>query len=146
MIDKFQNVVLDVVSRVVIPAVQLFAMYVIFHGHYSPGGGFQGGVLLAGSIILLTLTRGQEESSRLFPPSAALYLMALGMLIFLVTGFLPVVVGGAFLDYGYLPFSGISKETLRYYGILVVEIGIAMIVWGALVTIFDQIGRMAGDV
>ena len=146
MMDRYQSVVVELVSRAVVPAIQLFAFYVITHGHYSPGGGFQGGVLLAASILLQRLTDGREESFRRFPPGAAFALAALGLLLFLLTGLVSVALGGAFLDYGYLPWRGASPETLRYYGILLVEVAIALTVWGTLVSIFDQIGRRTEDV
>ena len=37
------------------PFIQLFGLYVIAHGHHSPGGGFQGGVILGTSLILLAM-------------------------------------------------------------------------------------------
>ncbi len=39
------------VVRIVIPLIMLFALYVQFHGDYSPGGGFQAGVLFAVGLI-----------------------------------------------------------------------------------------------
>ena len=43
MIRREDSVIVHVVTRVMVPLIQIFALYVIFHGHYSPGGGFQGG-------------------------------------------------------------------------------------------------------
>ncbi len=138
--------VVELVSRVLIPAIQLFAFYVIFHGHYSPGGGFQGGVLLATSILLLRLTQAREESLRRFPPGMALVLAAAGMFIFVAMGLASVVLGGAFMDYASLPPAGATPGVLRYYGIMVVEVAIAMTVWGTLVVIFDQLGTRRENV
>lgn len=146
MTDRYQSVVVELVSRLVVPAIQLFALYVIAHGHYSPGGGFQGGVLLAASILLLRLTQGREESFRRFPPGAAFTLAALGMLLFVLTGLVSVARGGVFLDYAALPLPLASTASLRYYGILLVEVAIALTVWGTLVVIFDQIGTRTRDV
>jgi len=146
MMDKYQSVVVELVSRAVVPAIQLFALYVITHGHYSPGGGFQGGVLLAASTMLLRLTQGREESFRWFPPGAAFVLAALGVLVFVLIGLVSVALGGAFLDYGHIAWPGASPATLRYYGILVVEVAVALTVWGTLVAIFDEIGQRTGDV
>ncbi|HMS17523.1 MAG TPA: MnhB domain-containing protein, partial [Planctomycetota bacterium] len=42
-------------ARLVSPYIMLFGLYVIAHGHYSPGGGFQGGALLAASVLLVRL-------------------------------------------------------------------------------------------
>jgi len=56
------DVIIRTVARVLIPFIQLFALYVIMHGHHSPGGGFQGGVILGASFILYLLTHGLEEA------------------------------------------------------------------------------------
>jgi multicomponent Na+:H+ antiporter subunit B len=139
MTDRYHSVVVELVSRIVVPAIQLFAIYVITHGHYSPGGGFQGGAILAASVLLLRLTLGPEESFRRFPPGVGLPLAALGLLAFLLIGLVSVAQGGAFLDYGNLPLP-LDPAYIRYYGILAVEVAIGLIVWGTLVAIFDQIG------
>jgi len=137
--ERYDNPIVEGVSRLMVPFIQLFALYVITHGHYGPGGGFQGGVVLAASMMLLRLTAGEAYEHRRFPPELAVALGAGGMLIFAVTGFLPLIVGGNFLDYAYLPIPGISGAELRTIGILIVEIGIGLAVWGILVTVFDHL-------
>lgn len=142
MKEKFQNPIVEGVSRWMVPFIQLFAIYVITHGHYGPGGGFQGGVILAASMMLLRLSLGEEHERRRFSPALAVAMGSIGMLIFAVAGLLPVLMGGNFLDYTYLPIPGHSGAELRSLGILIVEIGIALTVWGILVTIFDQLMGM----
>ena len=56
------NPITTLISSIVAPFIMLFALYVIFHGHYSPGGGFQGGTLLAASIILLQWLMDTEST------------------------------------------------------------------------------------
>ena len=137
--QRYQSIIVQIICSLIIPFIQLFAIYVIMHGHYGPGGGFQGGVLLAVSIILQRLYLGKEVSYRKFPPSLAPTLGATGMLIFGLAGIVPVVTGGSFLDYAYLPIPGVSGAELRYLGILIVEIGIGLAVFGTLVLIFDNL-------
>lgn len=144
MRERYENPVVEWVSRSMVPFIQIFALYVITHGHYGPGGGFQGGVILAASMMLLRLALGEEEEHRRFPPELAVALGISGLLIFFITGFLPVVSGAAFLDYAHLPGLGGSAAEMRYTGILIVEIGIGMAVWGILVTLFDHLLGRAG--
>lgn len=139
MIDRYESAIVQVVCSVLTPFIQLFALYVITHGHYGPGGGFQGGVLLAVSIMLSRLYLGKEASHRKFPPKLAMVLAAIGMLIYVLAGLLPMATGGMFLDYAYLPIPGVSGAPLRYLGILIVEMGIALAVFGTLVLIFDNL-------
>ena len=137
--QRYQSIIVQTVCSLLIPFIQLFALYVIIHGHYGPGGGFQGGVLLAVSIILQRLYLGKEVSFHKFPPKLALALAAIGMLIFVLSGVIPMITGGAFLDYAYLPIPWVHGAELRALGILIVEIGIGLAVFGALVLIFDTL-------
>jgi multicomponent Na+:H+ antiporter subunit B len=140
MIKKhYQSIIVQTICSLLIPFIQLFALYVIVHGHYGPGGGFQGGVLLAVSIILQRLYLGREISFRKFPPHLAMVFAAVGMIVFTMTGIIPMVTGGSFLDYGYLPIPWVSGAELRALGILIVEIGIGLAVFGTLVLIFDNL-------
>jgi multicomponent Na+:H+ antiporter subunit B len=139
MTGRYESVVVDVTTRIMVPLLQVFAIYVILHGHYSPGGGFQGGVILAASIILLRLTLGNEKSYKQFPVQMGVVLACIGVLIFAVIGLLPMFLGAEFLDYGQLPLPGVSEVMRRYYGILVVEAAIGLAVWGALVAIYDKL-------
>ena len=137
--DQYKSIIVQTVCSLIIPFIQIFALYVIFHGHYGPGGGFQGGVLLAVSIILQRLYLGEEASFKRFPKALAPSLSAIGMIIFGLAGVLPMLAGGSFLDYGYLVIPGVSGAELRSLGILIVEIGIGLAVFGTLVLIFDNL-------
>lgn len=139
MIQKYESIILQVICKALVPFIQLFGLYVIVFGHYGPGGGFQGGVILATSIILLRLCLGKERAHQKFPPRLAMGLGVGGLLIFSLVGLVPVILGGAFLDYGYLPVPGLSGADLRYLGITIVEIGIGLAVMGACVLIFDSL-------
>jgi multicomponent Na+:H+ antiporter subunit B len=137
--ERYHNTIVDGVARLLVPFIQLFALYVISHGHYGPGGGFQGGVILAAALMLLRLTLGEEEEHRFFSPTAALVLASIGMLIYFGAGLLPLFFGGAFLDYAKLPIPGMDEAELRSLGILIVEAGVGLVVWGTLVVIFDYL-------
>lgn len=139
MRGSLQNPVVEGVSRFLVPFIQIFALYVITHGHYGPGGGFQGGVILAASTMLLRLALGEEYEHRRFSPTLATIVAAVGILIYAAAGLLPLAWGGNFLDYAYLPIPGLSSAELRYHGILIVETGVGLVVWGTLVTLFDHL-------
>ena len=61
-----RDIIIRTVCRLLVPFVQLFGLYVIMHGHSSPGGGFQGGVIIASSFILLAMGDGYDEVKRRF--------------------------------------------------------------------------------
>ena len=137
MTSRFDSLFLEVVVKAMVPLIQVFAFYVITHGHYSPGGGFQGGVMLAASIIILRITFGEESYHR-FPREAGLALAGAGALAFALLGFASVAFGGNFLEYP-LTVPGADPVALRYWGIFFAEVFIGFLVWGALVAIYDAL-------
>ena|SRR5665647_283712 len=56
---KYKDVVLTEISKLMIPIIQIFAIYIIFNGHLSPGGGFAGGSILGCSFIISHLVFGK---------------------------------------------------------------------------------------
>lgn len=125
--------------RVVARLIQIFALYVVFHGHYSPGGGFQGGALLASSIFLLRWGEGRSYGIWDLPQGKALAIGAVGVLIFAATGMFGLFSPHNFLNYGALPALGMPVDMQHYWGILIIEIGVALAVMAILVAIFDQL-------
>lgn len=128
-----------IVSRVISPFIQLFALYVIFHGHYSPGGGFQGGAMLAASLLLMRLSVGSEIAQLQFSKTISTPLAAIGVLIFAGVGLIALVMGGNFLEYKFLPLSGMTDAALRSFGILLVEAGVGIGVMATVVSLYDDL-------
>ncbi|GAK52065.1 Na+/H+ antiporter MnhB subunit-related protein [Candidatus Moduliflexus flocculans] len=89
--------ILEVTARKLAPFILLFGCYVIAYGHLSPGGGFQGGVVLASGVILLALCQGVKPIQRLFPSRAVSLAETIGFLCFLVVGIIGLAVSGYFL-------------------------------------------------
>jgi multicomponent Na+:H+ antiporter subunit B len=131
--------IIHVAARGLSPVILIIGLYVFFHGHYSPGGGFQGGVLMAAAILLLRLALGSVLSQRIMPRRLTLSLGAVGALIFAGTGLLALLAGGNFLDYSHLTFGLLTPEYARYYGILLIELGVTMTVMTTLVAIYDEL-------
>jgi multicomponent Na+:H+ antiporter subunit B len=132
-------------GRMLVPLIQVFALYVIFHGHYSPGGGFQGGAMLGASILLMRLAAGSAVGELQFHRSWGTMLGALGLFIYAGTGLLSMVMGGHYLDYKFLPLPGIDDADHRSLGILFVEVGVGFGVMATMVSIYDDLSEKAGD-
>ncbi|MDY0110087.1 MAG: Na(+)/H(+) antiporter subunit B [Candidatus Krumholzibacteria bacterium] len=131
--------IIRIASRGLAPLIQIIGLYVFFHGHYSPGGGFQGGVLLAASIILLRMGLGFANTQTVMPSGWTVPLGAVGGLIYIGTGFFAVLCGGNFLDYGVFPMPWLDPPHLHSYGILFIEVGVTLTVMSTLVAIFDHL-------
>ena len=82
MISKYHNLVVSLACRTIAPFIFLFGLYVIMFGHYGPGGGFQGGTILAAGVILLRMSLGREATIKKFPPQLSLILGAIGLTLF----------------------------------------------------------------
>jgi len=138
MRSQFESPIVLLGARLLSPYIMVFGWYVIFFGHYSPGGGFQGGALLAASILLIRVASGRRISRLQIQEFATTPLAVVGVLIYFATGLTAMVMGGYFLDYGQLPIPGMEPDMLRYYGILIIEVGIGLAVMAILVMIFDN--------
>jgi multicomponent Na+:H+ antiporter subunit B len=145
MVSPFDSVVVRTSCQLLVPFMQVFALYVLFHGHYSPGGGFQAGAILSASVILTRLTQREHLANRYLPRETAVRLGALGVLVYGGVGLLPLFWGGEFLDYGRVSLLGLLPAKARYYGILGVEIGVALGVCGVMVSIFDDLAAAPPD-
>jgi multicomponent Na+:H+ antiporter subunit B len=141
MISRYHSLIVSLACRVIAPFMFLFGLYVLMFGHYSPGGGFQGGTILAADVIMLRMALGREATYKKFPPEMGLILGAIGVLIYGGTGLVALLAGGNFLDYSWLPLPGVPAPERRYYGILSVEIGVCLGVFGVLLSIFDSLTK-----
>ncbi|MDI6687428.1 MAG: Na(+)/H(+) antiporter subunit B [Desulfobacterales bacterium] len=140
MTRQSDDVIVKTLSRLLIPFIQIYALYVIAHGHYSPGGGFQGGVILGASLILLVITYGLDNALRRMTERLNTILCSLGVFIYAGIGLLCVILGGNYLDYKELDqilHVGIAQA--RSLGILGVEVGVGIAVMAVMVSIFLDI-------
>ncbi len=125
--------VLQIVTKLVIPFVLLFALYVQFHGDYGPGGGFQAGVIFASAFILHGLIFGLQRTRQVITPTALRILMAIGVLIYLGTGIVSMFLGGNLLDYGVLAH---DPKHGQHWGIFAVELGVGVTVTAVMISLF----------
>ena len=140
MVRDTENIILKTVARLLMPFIQLFALYVIMHGHHSPGGGFQGGVILAASVLLLLLTHGLEETQQRFSPKWVTALSCTGLFIYAGIGALCLILSGNYLDYGKLStILHVPAAQARSLGILGVELGVGLAVMAVMFSIFSDI-------
>lgn len=143
MSHPFGSVILDAVARILVPVVLLFAVYVLVHGHVSPGGGFQGGVLFGSGLIMMRLVWGPEDEDRRVPafgPSLrkSLILACAGILGYVGIGLAAMAFGGEFLNYGTLPLGG-DPAHVRELATLGIEAAVFLTVAGTVVMLFDTI-------
>jgi multicomponent Na+:H+ antiporter subunit B len=127
--------VVRVTTKLLIPFILLFALYVQFHGDFGPGGGFQAGVMLAAAVIFYALIFGLPAAKRLVPEAVVESMIALGVLIYAGVGVEGILLGGNFLDYFVLSHNPVSGQ---HIGIFLVEAGVCVTVSGVMLMIFYQ--------
>ncbi|MCI4645837.1 MAG: Na(+)/H(+) antiporter subunit B [Hyphomonadaceae bacterium] len=138
------HIILRVVSKTLIPLITLYAFYVQFHGDYSPGGGFQAGVIFAVGVILYALIFGVSSALRMVPPMFTRGLAATGVLLYAGVGIWALFGGGNFLDYSALVDEPEGGHLGQHIGIIVIELGVLFGVAGSMLTIFYAFaGRVA---
>lgn len=134
------DLIIKVTCRMVIPFIQLFGLYVIAHGHHSPGGGFQGGVILGASIILFAISQDLRTTRRRISEKTAAILSITGILLYAGTGLLCILLGAVFLDYSALAWLlGSDPVMARSHGILIVEMGVGMAVMSVMIWLYYNI-------
>ncbi len=89
--------ILDVVSRKLAPFMFLFGLYLVSHGDLSPGGGFQGGVVIASGVILLAMAKGSAAAAALLPVRKLAVTEAVAFGLILAVGLAGVLMGAGFL-------------------------------------------------
>lgn len=144
-----QRIIVGSTCRLLIPVIQLFALYVVAHGHHSPGGGFQGGVILAASFILMGLAENMEAALKRLSEPRFVSLAAIGILIYAGFGIFAQFVGRHFLDYGALQglFHSADEGWARSHSMLGVEIGVAFTVTTIMFAIYVNLaskGKLKG--
>lgn len=137
MIREVESIIIQTICRILIPFIQLFGLYVIAHGHGSPGGGFQGGCILAASFVLIVVAFGLQEAKRRFSEKLVNLFSSIGVFIYAWTGWMALLLGANFLDYGRLSkILPADPVHARYYGVFAVEVGVGITVMAIMVSLF----------
>lgn len=132
------NPVLREPCHLLIPAILLFALYVQFHGDYSPGGGFQAGVIFASGIILYTLIYGLERAEQVISLKMTKLWAAFGILLYAGVGVISILKGGNYLDYNVLADNPLHGQ---HWGIFFIELGVGIAVGAVIISIFYLFAR-----
>jgi multicomponent Na+:H+ antiporter subunit B len=132
-----EQIILRVVATWNIPFMVVFGIYIITHGELGPGGGFQGGVVLAAGFILYGLVFGAREMRRIVPRYVSDLAAALGVLACVGIGLWSMLQGYEFLDHTGLYPSDPGAGEVR--GMAFMEYAIGLTVAAVMLTIFNEI-------
>ncbi|ALS74477.1 cation:proton antiporter [Planococcus rifietoensis] len=137
---RTNDVMLQTATKVVTFIILMFAVHIFFAGHYTPGGGFVGGLLTASAIVLLMLAFDIPTIKKILPINYVV-LSAVGLLIAIATASASIVFDVPFFTHAYdyfdLPLFG---ET-SLHSALLFDIGVYLVVVGVTMTIIQTIGE-----
>lgn len=117
------------------PFIFLYALYVIANGHLSPGGGFQGGVILGSISIIFCIVYGSAFDYEKYSPQSKTILETAGALTFVFMGILGLINGGYFLE-NFNPAFGKIGSIFSAGTIPYINIGVGFKVGAGLAIIF----------
>lgn len=134
----FLGLDIPVLMPPIVSVMILYAVYVLFHGEVSLGGGFQAGALFAMAFIIYTMFGDLKKRQKYFTRYFTVILASIGVLIYAMTGVMCSAFGGNFLQYEKLPFS-VSNGHLHGIGITLIETGVTIVVAATIITILEVI-------
>lgn len=137
-IPVYRSVNKDVMISLIEPLILIYAMYVLFHGEVSLGGGFQAGALIGMTYLLDVMVRRRSRPIFRLPKFRSAALAGLGPFIYALTGIVSLAAGGMFLEYNSLPVQ-VHQAELHSIGITSVEIGVTIGVAGTIITILNAL-------
>ena len=140
------DVVVRSVARIIVPFIQLYGLYVIFHGHLSPGGGFAGGAIVGASMILYSLAFNLEACYRKFSHNTSSLLESGGALWYLLIGLLGILAGGVYLTNRAAGFYlGVPGQLFSSGMIFLLSMGIGTKVASTIITLFNSLCEGSGS-
>jgi multisubunit Na+/H+ antiporter MnhB subunit len=132
-------VVIDVSVRLIYPAVIVGSVYLLFAGHNQPGGGFVAGLVTGAAIALRYAVGGIEEiraAWRLRPWT----FLGVGLLVATTTAAVPLALGGAVLEGGYVEADVALLGHVKLTSALLFDLGVYLAVVGMVLMAFEAFG------
>ena len=127
------SLILSTGCRLLFPLILVFGSYIFIHGHLTPGGGFQGGAIIASAYLLIYLGCRERRISRI----GSKLVESLGGLLFVIIGLFGLIFGGYFL-LDFLPKG--TANTLFSAGIIpIIYIAVGLKVGSELASIIDNL-------
>ena len=115
------------ITNIMFPLTMLFGLYVIAHGHLTPGGGFQGGAVVASACIMVLVAYSSQWIENKIQEKRLSIFESIGALGFIGVAFLGLFIGGVFFNnfltgsdilFGTIPQAGYTGADFNTGGVL----------------------------
>lgn len=134
------SLILRVATRLLVPLLLLFSIFLLLRGHSAPGGGFVGGLMAASGIVLYAFSRGDEQARHVLRLAPRL-LLGLGLTCALGAGLLALGLGEPFLRSLWIPELHLIGGHLKAGTTLLFDIGVFLVVIGTVLLMVFSIGE-----
>jgi len=128
-----ESTIIMTTVRLVSPFILTYALFVMFHGADSPGGGFQGGVIAGSVVMMLAFAYGIDSTRQWVDVRVVAALASGGVFAFVGIGLGAMALGGQFLQYS--EYGALYSHAIKY-AIELVELGIGAIVAAVAIGLF----------
>ena len=137
-----KTLILRVALRILVPLSLVFAVFVFFKGHQTPGGGFVGGLVAAVAMIVFQMGEGRDKLEAVLPFPERLFI-AIGLTLALGTGIFALAGGLPFLtsNFGYIPLPGGAGATFEWATVMFFDAGVFMVVAGVVVGMINALTK-----
>jgi multicomponent Na+:H+ antiporter subunit B len=122
-------------AKILTGIIFMYGLYIIVHGHLTPGGGFAGGAILAGAFILLILAYGSNALSLKKEVKGSSNTESIAILLVVVLALMALAFGAKVFFFNFLP-KGTAGELVSAGVIPLYNVFIGIEVAGAILTIF----------
>ena len=94
--EQGMTLIVKTITRFTVGLILLFGIYIVLHGHLTPGGGFAGGVIIALSFVHLMLAFGREVALKKINENTSELIESIGAVMFLTIAVLGFISGSFF--------------------------------------------------
>ena len=133
--------ILQTATRVLMPLLLLFAVFLLLRGHNQPGGGFVGGLVVASSFVLYSIAFGVDASRRALLVRPAT-LLGVGPLVALTSGLPAVITGQPFMTAQWTEVP-LGRTAIALGTPLVFDVGVFLAVIGVVLTIVFTLAEVS---
>jgi len=138
------TLILRTAARAIVPLSLIFAMFIYFKGHQTPGGGFVAGLAAAVALIVHRMAYGPKSLSRMLPCSERM-LIGIGLVLALGTGLGALFFGLPFLTsthgYLHLPQSAGGTYDFEWASVMAFDLGVFLVVAGVVVGMINALSK-----
>lgn len=138
-----RSVLLEVATRLLFPSILVLSLFLLFSGHYRPGGGFAGGLVAGQAFVLRYLVGGRADlGAAVRVPAGAV--AGTGLLLASAVGLFPLVLDGAPLESAVVRLHPPVLGTLEFATSLFFDVGVYLLIVGVVLKLLSAVGVSLG--